>query len=193
MRSERLAGIGATRGRAAAAQQQGALYVCPLSRVHETLVRTGARRLVTLINQQTMLETPPGIAPSHHLRIAVNDISEPQEGLVHPNEAHVEEIIRFADAWGRQGHLVVHCWAGISRSTAAAFITLCALNPETPERLVAERLRKASVTATPNRLLVRLADDLLGRRGRMVSAVEAIGLGEPANEALPFSLPAKFD
>jgi predicted protein tyrosine phosphatase len=86
--------------------------------------------------------------------------------------------------------MVVHCWAGISRSTAAAFISLCTINPDAPEELIARRLREASPTAYPNRLMVRLADEALSRRGRMIAAVERIGRGEPASEAIPFSLAA---
>lgn len=171
----------------------GSVHVCPLSRVTETIERSGARHLMTLINRQTMLETPPGIEAANHLKLGINDICEPQDGLIHPEECHVEDLIRFATAWGRSGALVVHCWAGISRSTAAAYISLCALNPHTPERVIAERLRAASLTATPNRLLVRLADDMLSRRGRMVSAIELIGAGQTAAEGTPFELSSTFD
>lgn len=175
-----------------AAQLSGVLHVCPLSRVRAMLDATGARHLVTLINRQTMLETPIGIEPANHLKLALNDIVAPQEGMVHPSREHVEELIRFATGWSMHGPLIVHCWAGISRSTAAAFITLCALNPDAPERLVAQRIRDASRTASPNRLLVRLADDVLGRRGRMLGAVEEMGPAEPAEEAHPFALACRF-
>ena len=86
--------------------------------------------------------------------------------------------------------MVVHCWAGISRSTAAAFAALCAINPGVDEELIARRLREASPTAYPNRLMIRLADAALGRRGRMVEAIEGIGRGVVALEAVPFSLRA---
>jgi predicted protein tyrosine phosphatase len=86
--------------------------------------------------------------------------------------------------------MVIHCWAGISRSTAAALISLCSLNPETSEELIALRLRAASPTAYPNRLMIRLADAALGRKGRLIDAVEAMGRGLAAAEARPFSLPA---
>ena len=94
-------------------------------------------------------------------------------GCIAPGEEHVGQLIDFALDWGGQGPMVVHCWAGISRSTAAAYTALCAINPEVPEELIALRLREASPTAYPNRLIIRLADDALGRRGRMVRAIEA--------------------
>jgi predicted protein tyrosine phosphatase len=82
----------------------------------------------------------------------------------------------------------VHCYAGISRSTAAAFVAACALSPARTELQIAQELRQRSHTASPNRRIVSIADDLLGRNGRMVDAVEAIGLGAAATEAIPFRL-----
>ena len=180
----------ATNIRTGAPVRAADLHVCPMSLVHETLVRTGARHLVTVINLQTMLETPPEIAPDNHLKLAINDITEPQDGLIHPTAEHVDRLVRFALNWDRRDPLLVHCWAGISRSTAAAFITLCALNPNVPEHLLARRLREASATASPNRLLVRLADARLNRCGRMVTAIEQIGPGQMAPEGQPFILPS---
>ncbi len=177
----------------APAVQFGAVHVCPLSRVRETLDLTGARHLMTLINRQTMLETPDGIETTNHLKIAINDIIAPQEGLTHASAQHVEELIAFARVWSRKGPMVVHCWAGISRSTAAAYISLCALNPDVPEKLIAQRLRQASAFASPNRLLVQLADDILGRRGRMSDAIALIGPAEFAAESIPFKLASSFD
>jgi predicted protein tyrosine phosphatase len=83
---------------------------------------------------------------------------------------------------------VVHCYAGISRSTASAFASVCALNPHRDEESIAQALRRASPTATPNIRIVSLADQLLGRGGRMVAAIETIGRGEIALEGTPFRL-----
>ena len=66
---------------------------------------------------------------------------------------------------------MVHCYAGISRSTAGAFVTACALNPQRDEMTIARALRDASPTATPNIRIVSLADRMLGRDGRMVAAI----------------------
>jgi predicted protein tyrosine phosphatase len=77
---------------------------------------------------------------------------------------------------------------GISRSTASAYASVCALNPQRDETDIAQALRRASPTATPNIRIVALADRLLGRGGRMVAAIEAIGRGSLAEEAAPFRL-----
>ena len=77
---------------------------------------------------------------------------------------------------------------GISRSTASAYATVCALNPRRDEATIAQALRRASPTATPNALIVSLADRLLGREGRMIAAIETIGRGDLTAEAAPFRL-----
>lgn len=175
-----------------ARMSQETIYVGPLSAVEDTVRRSRISHLVTLINDQAMIATPPSIPRERHLRLAMNDIAEPQPGLVPPAEAHVAELIEFASRWNGKGPMLIHCWAGISRSTAAAFITQCVLNPDADEHAVAEALRAASRTATPNRRLVALADVALKRGGRMTGAIEAIGHGEMTLEATLFSLPARI-
>ena len=168
------------------------IYVGPLSAVASTVQASGVGYLVTLMNDQTMIETPDSIDPRRHLRLAMNDISEPQPGLVPPDDSHVQELIDFVAGWNRESPMLIHCWAGISRSTAAAYIALCALNPGIDEQHIAQTLRAASPTATPNKRLVLLADGLLTRNGRMTRAVEGIGRGESTLEAPVFQLPARM-
>lgn len=166
-----------------------AVYVCPLSQVAATVATTRASHLMTLINASTPVERPASIAEANHLFVGINDIVEPQDGLVLPGEEHVRRVIDFANAWDRTHPMVVHCYAGISRSTAAAFITLCTTRPERDEREIAQRLRAASRFATPNSRLVALADAMLERNGRMIAAIEEIGRGEETAENVPFILP----
>lgn len=165
-----------------------AVHVCPLSLIEKTVLAAEASHLVSLINLDTPVRRPSVIAEENHLFIGINDIVEPQDGLIAPAEEHVTRLIEFGGTWDRQRPMVIHCYAGISRSTAAAFITLCATRPERDERAIATKLRAASRFATPNTRLIALADDLLGRRGRMVDAITAIGRGEMAMESVPFSL-----
>ena len=84
--------------------------------------------------------------------------------------------------------MVIHCWAGISRSTASAYIAASVLNPELDEVHLATRLRAASPSATPNPRLIALADTILDRKGRMMAAIADIGRGADAFEGTPFEL-----
>jgi predicted protein tyrosine phosphatase len=110
------------------------------------------------------------------------------EGYIHPAEEHVSELVAFVQRWDRRAPLVMHCYAGISRSTAGAFITACALNPRRDEAAIAQIIRRSSATAMPNVMLVSHADRILGRGGRMVRAVEALGPAIAAQEGHPFRL-----
>jgi predicted protein tyrosine phosphatase len=164
------------------------IHVCPLARLHETVARTGARHVVSLIGREDNVCRPAAIAPENHLWLALHDISAPLDGYVLPDRGHVARLIDFVRRWRRDAPLVVHCYAGVSRSTAAAFVSVCALNPQSKETAIAAALRRASPTATPNSRIVALADALLGREGRMIRAAEAIGPGIITAEAEPFRL-----
>ncbi|GAB6843221.1 putative protein tyrosine phosphatase [Methylorubrum rhodinum] len=167
------------------------LHVCPLSRLPETLAASGASHLVTLATLGSpglAIERPETIAPDHHLRVGFSDIVAPMEGHLPPGEAHVRAVLDFAAAWNRERPLLLHCYAGISRSTAAAYAVACALSPERDETELAAELRRLAPSATPNRLFVAIADDLLGREGRMSAAIAAIGRGAEAFEGTPFQL-----
>jgi predicted protein tyrosine phosphatase len=149
---------------------------------------SGARHVVTLLKDTDLVQRPDSIAPDNHLVLGLDDIFEPQDGYIHPAEEHVEKLIMFVRQWDRAMPLVVHCYAGISRSTAGAFVTACTLNPRRDEQSIAQAIRHASATAIPNRRIVSLADRMLGRQGRMVAALEAMGPGTPAVEAAPFRI-----
>ena len=144
---------------------------------------------MTLINAATIVERPASITPDRHLFIGVSDITSPIEGHIMPGEAHVHSLLDFVHQWDRMHPIVIHCWAGISRSTAAAFITACALFSHQDEMRIAKRLRNASASATPNLALVAAADQILKRQGRMVTAIQSIGRGIDAFEGTPFHLP----
>lgn len=164
------------------------IHVCSLAKVGETVASAHAAHLVTLLNEGTPFERPAAIAAANHLFLAMNDIAEEQAGFVAPGRPHVEALLGFVRGWDRRTPLVVNCFAGISRSTAAAYIAAAALAPSRDEAELAWTLRRLSPSATPNPRLVSHADALLGRQGRMVAAIEAIGRGEDAFEGRPFAL-----
>ena len=165
------------------------LEVCPLSRLAATAEACGAGSLMTLLSPGGVeAERPGGVPARRHLVVGVSDIVAVREGFVQPETTHVAEMLAFFRAWDRQAPLLIHCYAGVSRSTAAAFIGACALRPDIRESVLADRLRAASPTATPNARLVALADTLLGRDGRMVEAIQAIGRGAECFEGEPFAL-----
>ena len=164
------------------------LHVSPLSKLHDTVAAVRASHLVTLINVDTVVERPASITEANHLFLGMSDISAPMDGHVVPAQLHVERFLAFARRWDRAAPLVIHCWAGISRSTAAAYIAACALGPARDEEEIATELRRVAPSATPNARLVALADAMLARDGRMSAAIARIGRGADAFEGTPFAL-----
>ena len=162
------------------------IHVCSLSRLHATIDETGARHIVTLLRLVDRVQRPTHIAPENHLVLAVDDITAPMDGYTAPAHEHVQRLINFVTAWDRKAPMVIHCYAGVSRSTASAFAAACALNPHRDEMLIARQIRAASPIANPNRLLVSLADKALGRDGRMLRALDDIGPASMMVEGKPF-------
>ena len=164
------------------------IVVCPLNAVNHVLEKYKPSHLVTLLNADMMIDTPAGMQPDSHLKLTMNDIDAPAEGLIAANEDQIGSLISFIDSWDRTTPFAIHCWAGISRSTAAAFVTLCRLHPDRNEDDIARQLRASAPFATPNKLIVHLADEAMGRGGRMYSAIERIGRGADAWEGSVFEL-----
>ncbi|CAM1641682.1 tyrosine phosphatase family protein [Bartonella apis] len=167
------------------------LIVSPLSKLTETAIRYQPRELITLMNKGTPMECPAMIAENRHYFLEFNDINEPQEGLIAPSETEIYKLLDIAKHWNRSYPLLINCYMGISRSTAAAFVIACALQPQKSEASIARLLRENSPTATPNKLMVELADKILDRGGRMSSAIAEIGRGAEAFEGTPFILPVE--
>jgi predicted protein tyrosine phosphatase len=164
------------------------IHVCSLARLHDTVQQSGALHIVTLLKHTDRVERPSHISEANHLILGLDDITAPMDGYIIPGEEHVDKLISFVRGWDRAKPLVMHCYAGISRSTAGAYVAACALNAQRSEHAIAHELRRASATATPNARIVSLADRMLGRDGRMVAAIESIGRGAMAYEADPFRL-----
>src|SRR4029077_10970353 len=126
------------------------IHVCSLARLHETVEDPGARHVVSLIGDEANVVRPQAVAPENHLWLRLHDISSPLHGYIMPGEEHVADLLPFVRGWNRPSPLVVHFFMGISRSTASAYASVCALNPQRDEIGIAQALRRASPTATPN-------------------------------------------
>lgn len=162
------------------------IHVCSLAHLPGTVEATGASHVITVMADVQKVRRPASVHVDNHLVISMDDITAEAHGFVAPSRDHVHRVLEFVKAWDRSAPLVVHCYAGISRSTASAFAAACLVNPHRSESLIARQIRDASPSAYPNRLIVSLADDLLGRKGRMLRALDEIGPGDMAIEGRPF-------
>lgn len=165
------------------------ILIAPLSALEASIRDHKPSHVVTLLSPEHMIETPEGFAPERHLRLGVNDIVDAWAGEAPPSEEHVRALLAFARGWTAEAPMLVHCWAGVSRSTAAAYTILCDRFGPGREHEIAQALRARAPHADPNRLLIRIADELLGRDGRMINAIDSIGRGALVVEGVLVELP----
>jgi predicted protein tyrosine phosphatase len=129
------------------------------------------------------------------LELRFHDIIEPTPGMVLPRRSHVEEVLAFGrDLMSEpagQANLLVHCHAGISRSTASMLLILTQALPRVPVDALAAEVLRIRDKAWPNLMLIEMGDDLLGRGGAIVRAARWIygeqirrkpGIGEMMRE-----------
>jgi predicted protein tyrosine phosphatase len=164
------------------------IHVTSLSALDAVTARLQNYDLLTLLSPGHPEADWRASACARHVRLAFHDIVEPMPGLTLPDRGMMQAVLDFGREHEPQRPLLIHCWAGISRSSAAAFAIACDRNPGF-ERDIAHELRRRAPFVTPNRLMVRLADEMLARDGRMVEAIEKIGRGAEAREGEPYQLP----
>jgi len=125
-------------------------------------------------------ETPAPSTDGDYLRLELrfHDVIEPSPQVHPPGPEHVRGILGFgrnllaapiADA-----HLVVHCHAGVSRSTAAMLLILAQAAPARPAADLAAELLRIRAKAWPNLRIVEFGDQMLGRGGTLVEAAASI-------------------
>ena len=112
--------------------------------------------------------------PHFRAILRFHDAIEPDPEVLLPQKADVEAILAFGRDAGEAGCVLIHCHAGISRSTAAALMILAQAHPREGEDAIAERLIEIRPQAWPNSRMIAFADELLDRRGRLIAATRAI-------------------
>ena len=160
--------------------------VSPLRHVEQAMVTHKPSHVMTLLAPDADHPLCADIPQDQRLILKFHDIVSATPGLLPPSREVVQAILDFGNGWDRTSPMLIHCFAGISRSTAAAYILACAASAPGQEADIAQRLRAASATATPNILMVAFADNLLERDGAMVAAARNIGRGADAFEGVPF-------
>ncbi len=175
------------------------IWISSLRDVHDAHSKANPAHVVSLLSPGSDFPAFDGYGADRHMRVEVNDILEDKENRPAPGEHHVESVIAFLKDWKPQDPLLVHCWAGMSRSTATALIAACMHNPQADEAEIGAALAAASPTAFPNTRIVAIADEMLGRNGRMAKAADKIRSDESriteiyrVAEAPPFHIPSRY-
>jgi predicted protein tyrosine phosphatase len=112
---------------------------------------------------------------SRRVRLHFHDVIEPRPGWIAPERWDVELLLAFTRDLNaaKRTHLLIHCHAGVSRSTAAATLALAQNCPDRAAKEVLEEVVRLRPRAWPNLRILELGDELLGRRGEIVDAAHA--------------------
>jgi predicted protein tyrosine phosphatase len=171
------------------------IVVCPLSRLTEIIATHKPSRVISILDPGSAFPDLGATYVGRHLSLEFHDIHLPTLDRVMPAATHVDRLLRFLKRWDPKEPLLIHCRAGIGRSTAAAFIAACYHNPKTDEQQIAADLTQASPIARPNKALIRIADNAMTRKGRMLAAMENVlrdVMWVDAAEGEPFQLPSMY-
>jgi len=98
-----------------------------------------------------------------------DDVEIPREGG--PDRNQVYRILLFSQGFALNDRILIHCRAGISRSTALACAVTCQHSPPGEEKLAVEHIRSIRSVMMPNFLIIKLADEILQREGKLIAAV----------------------
>jgi predicted protein tyrosine phosphatase len=167
------------------------MYVSSLGSLYAVAASLPSFDLLTLMSPTATVRDWSGLARARHVQLAFHDIVELTPDLIVPDAEIIDAVLAFGRGSITGRPMLIHCWAGISRSSAAAYAIACDRNPGY-EAAIADELRKRSLYVTPNKLMVQLADEQLGRDGRMVEAIARIGRGADAFEGAPYQLPLNW-
>ena len=109
------------------------------------------------------------------LELRFHDIIEDVAGMIPPRPGDVERVLQFGRSLLSEPptstHLLVHCHAGVSRSTASMILMLAQARPDRPAEEAMAQVRRIRPQAWPNLRIIEIGDAMLGRGGDIVSAV----------------------
>ena len=140
--------------------------------------RRGVTHVLSILDPDLPDPTAFSTYDTHHRTILrFHDVIEPGPGLILPQADHVRAILDFgAEQFGGRAdsadlHLLVHCHAGVSRSTAAMAMLLAQAHPEEDEDELFDRIGRVRPQAWPNSRMIGMADEQLRREGRLTAAL----------------------
>jgi predicted protein tyrosine phosphatase len=147
---------------------------------------TGVSHVLSILDPEWPVPQAFGRFGEHEkLELRFHDVIEDDPGMIVPAPRHVEALLAFgrdllaeppADA-----HLLVHCHAGVSRSTASMALLLAQARPDVPAARIFAEILRIRPQAWPNLRLLEMGDALLGRHGEMVAAVGPVYHTQLAN------------
>lgn len=146
------------------------LKVTSITKAQQLLDQNWPTKIITLRGNPKP-GTPEIVSTgSHHLHVRVDDSTIPMPGELIPNRNHIEQILNFSKDFTGDDRVLIHCYAGVSRSTSCAVGVLCQHGIDPLEAFfVVDSLTK---DMDPNQLIVYLMDVALNMKCQLIDAYE---------------------
>jgi predicted protein tyrosine phosphatase len=141
---------------------------------------TGVSHVLSILDPAWPVPEAFGTYSEHaKLELRFHDVIEAQTGgTIVPQPEHVADILGFGRQLmaeqGADAHLLVHCHAGVSRSTAAVALILAQTSPEVSANRIFEEVLRIRPQAWPNLRILEFGDAMLGRRGELLAAAAGV-------------------
>jgi len=154
------------------------ITICGISELPEHS-EVGISHVLSILDPQWPVPDAFGTFGEHaRLELRFHDIIEETPGMVLPRREHVEQVLAFgrdmlAEPSG-QANLLVHCHAGISRSTASMLLILAQALPQVSAETLAAEVLRIRDKAWPNLRIIEMGDAVLGRAGAVVAAAHGL-------------------
>ncbi len=154
------------------------ITVCGLEELAGHADRQVSHVLSILDPDQPEPEAFGGYGEHARLELKFHDVIQEMPGFEAPQVEHVEKMLAFGQDLLRDPeparHLLVHCHAGISRSTAAMTLLLAQAQPGLGADEVLAQVVHIREKAWPNLRILSMGAELLGRQGEFIEAAGAV-------------------
>ncbi len=154
------------------------ITVCGLDELAD---HAGARvsHVLSILDPEWPIPEALGTYGEHKkLELRFHDVIGEEPGRVAPSETHVEQLLAFGRDLGREpgstAHLLVHCHAGVSRSSASMALLIAQGRSEQPGQAIFAEIRRIRPQIWPNLRIVEMGDRMLGRNGDLVTATHGV-------------------
>jgi predicted protein tyrosine phosphatase len=149
------------------------ITICGVDELHKHR-HAGVDYLLSILSPEefeTHKEAWSGFYGVKHQAIMFDDVAMP--GPRACSVENIKSLLTLGDCLRAEpdSHLLVHCHAGVSRSTAAAVVLMCQREPGT-EKAAFMRLAELRPQARPNIHVIQLADEVLGRNGALMDGLD---------------------
>jgi len=136
---------------------------------------TGASHVLSILDPDHPVPEAFGRFGEHRkLELRFHDVIEADPGMEPPREQDVSGLLAFGrdllQESPKNAHLLVHCHAGISSSTASMALMLAQALPDLSAREIMDEMLRIRAKAWPNLRIIEIGDRMLNRNGQIVAA-----------------------